>query len=272
MEIPKRIVDDPSADGSVRALLRDAGTETAAPAAKARVLASVGLVAAVGTTSTVGTAAAGAAASNVAGTTMVGASLAAWKLIVPLSVAFIVAGGATWTVTQPTSSPSPSSSSTAVSSSSSPSSPSSPPPPPPESPPAIEPAVAEAPRSVEKRRPPRHLVPRDTAPGALGTADSNAAPVAEKVVSHLAEEALALEAARTALAAHRGTAALSLLDQYEVQHPHGELRPEAMSLRVEALSAAGRRAAARDLGREFLATYPRHPAAARVARIVESNP
>jgi outer membrane protein assembly factor BamD (BamD/ComL family) len=82
-------------------------------------------------------------------------------------------------------------------------------------------------------------------------------------------EAAALEAARVELGAGRASAALAALDGYDQRFPHGELQPEATALRVEALMASGNSSAARSLGADFLAKHPRHPAAARVRRIVD---
>jgi len=52
MDVPKRIVDDPSADSVARALIEDARVETAGPGGKARTLAALGLAGGAGLAST----------------------------------------------------------------------------------------------------------------------------------------------------------------------------------------------------------------------------
>ncbi|HEX7505168.1 MAG TPA: hypothetical protein VF550_00250 [Polyangia bacterium] len=68
----------------------------------------------------------------------------------------------------------------------------------------------------------------------------------------LGEETKALDHAREALDEHRPSEVLRLLDEYRRRFPQGRLRPEAMILRLAALSQAGRHEAADSLARQLL--------------------
>ena len=85
----------------------------------------------------------------------------------------------------------------------------------------------------------------------------------------LRDQIALLDAARTAVKAGSSERALVLLHRYDASYPGGAFRPEALALRIEALSQDGRRAEAQALAREFLTRYPHSPVADRVARVVQ---
>jgi hypothetical protein len=238
MDVPKRIVDDPSADALARALIEDARIETAGGNGKARALAALGLAGGAGLAST---------STAFAGLKALGAGV--------LAAGALASGAWLLTRAEPTA-PVPPSSSLSM--------------PPPLAPSAATmevlplasvstPDVAprnDAPRSTPKSTPRASAVP--VAPTDASTSASTS--------SRLAEEARNLELARRALEGHRASDALSTLDRYARDFPRGELRPEATALRVEALAASGDHVSARALGGHFLTHYPGHPAVPRVRR------
>ncbi len=95
-----------------------------------------------------------------------------------------------------------------------------------------------------------------------------AAPAAVPAAD-LRDQIALLDAARTAVKAGSSERALVLLQRYDASYPAGAFRPEALALRIEALSQDGRRAEAQALAREFLTRYPHSPVADRVARVVQ---
>ena len=101
---------------------------------------------------------------------------------------------------------------------------------------------------------------------ATGTASADKVDAAD--VSSLEGEVTALDRARSALAAGDAARALELLAQYEQGFPKGTLRPEATYLKIQALSKAGQRAAARELARRFLAKHPSSPHAAQLQALL----
>jgi len=86
-------------------------------------------------------------------------------------------------------------------------------------------------------------------------------------VGDLHDQIALIDAARTAVKAGSTERALVLLRRYETSYAGGAFRPEALALRIEALSAGGRGAEARALAREFLSRYPQSPLADRVERL-----
>jgi hypothetical protein len=81
-------------------------------------------------------------------------------------------------------------------------------------------------------------------------------------------EVAALDRARAALAAGEPARTLDLLDGYEQAFPKGALRQEATYLRIQALSKAGQRGAARDLAARFLAAHPETPHASQLQQLL----
>jgi hypothetical protein len=94
-----------------------------------------------------------------------------------------------------------------------------------------------------------------------GTASSNSSD------SQLTKEVQSLDAVRDTLS-RDPERALKMLAAQQHEFAHGALLPEAILLRIEALSASGQQAAAQALGREFLAAYPGSPHAEMVRGIV----
>jgi TolA-binding protein len=95
--------------------------------------------------------------------------------------------------------------------------------------------------------------------------------VTQRAPATLTEEVAALDAARRALTAGDARRALAQLDRYDSELQGARLRSEAMLLRSEALAADGRKAAAVELAREFLATYPNSPLADRARALARGD-
>lgn len=80
----------------------------------------------------------------------------------------------------------------------------------------------------------------------------------------LFDEQREIEGARAAIARGDFTRGLKLLDAYERSFPRGQFHPEALALRVEALSSRGDAARAKVLADDFARRYPQHPLLTRV--------
>ncbi len=87
--------------------------------------------------------------------------------------------------------------------------------------------------------------------------------------SRLAEEVVALDAARAKLASRDYEGALRATYDYRVLFPAGELAREVDVVVIEVLSAKGSGGEARARARAFLATYPNDPHASRVRSLAE---
>jgi hypothetical protein len=61
-----------------------------------------------------------------------------------------------------------------------------------------------------------------------------------------------------------GSGSTRKLDGYDRVYAQGQFGPEALALRVEALSGAGQVGRARSLAAEFQRRYPHHPLLSRV--------
>ncbi len=131
----------------------------------------------------------------------------------------------------------------------------------------LDEASAAPPEAEAHHDEPSRAEPRAQHRGAAGSAASadklNAADA-----SSLEGEVTALDRARSALAAGDAARTLELLGQYEQAFPKGALRPEAMYLRIQALSKAGQREAARDLAARFLAKHPSSPHATQLQALL----
>jgi hypothetical protein len=88
----------------------------------------------------------------------------------------------------------------------------------------------------------------------------------------LSEELRAIEKVRRALAAGDATAALGVLDRYEVAGGTKLLAVEAKVLRIEALARQGNDAGARSLARRFYTEHPDSPYLQRVRSLVGDEP
>jgi hypothetical protein len=89
--------------------------------------------------------------------------------------------------------------------------------------------------------------------------------------SSLGPEIAIIDAARTALSQRRPESALSLLDRYDAEFPHGGLALETSYLRVEALLALGDRDGANRLATRVLAAHPESVYAKRIRELFGSG-
>lgn len=80
----------------------------------------------------------------------------------------------------------------------------------------------------------------------------------------LFEELRLIEAARASVGRGAPSPALSVLDAYDRAYPGGQFQPEALALRIQALSQSGDKVGARAQLAQFQRRYPRHPLLARV--------
>jgi outer membrane protein assembly factor BamD (BamD/ComL family) len=87
--------------------------------------------------------------------------------------------------------------------------------------------------------------------------------------SALSAELSALDTARSALASGNPSSALSDLDQYAHQFPHGKLGLEAEVLRIDALAKSGQSAAAKKRAQAFMKRHPDSVLASRVRAYAE---
>src|ERR1019366_8623118 len=110
-----------------------------------------------------------------------------------------------------------------------------------------------------------HVGVVQAAPGASAQQPTVAAPALS------VEIALVQQAAR-ALASGDAAVALSLLDTYDRQCPHGALADEAGALRVQALARSGRAPEARALAQTLLDAHPHGVLAARLKGVLDGPP
>lgn len=103
---------------------------------------------------------------------------------------------------------------------------------------------------------------------ASGSTESGVAVGSPAPRQSLIEEQRVIEAARSAVARGDAGGALATLDGYQRAYANGQFGPEALALRVQALSAAGQASRARLLAEEFEAKYPHHPLLGRVRSVV----
>lgn len=84
----------------------------------------------------------------------------------------------------------------------------------------------------------------------------------------LAEELALIDKARVAVASGQGSQALKLLDEHDRRFAGGQLAPEALVLRIEALVGMGRMSDAARLGDAYLAAFPKSAYARRVRSLL----
>lgn len=120
------------------------------------------------------------------------------------------------------------------------------------------PAPADAPAAVDEVAP----QPR-TAPIARGARRTVPPLVDNRGGLRLAEEVAALDGVRQ-ITAIQPEEALRLLDEYDRRFPQGDLGPEALVLRIDALVHDGQRGAADALATDYLARHPGSPHAKRI--------
>ena len=128
---------------------------------------------------------------------------------------------------------------------------------------AVEPPVAAPvePAPVEAARVGAAEPPASTTTRSSGNARAESKPVSEPP---LTAELAALDAARASLSHSDPSAALSALDGYARNFPHGRLKLEAEVLRIGALSKSGQTEAARKRAQTFLRLHPDSVLASRV--------
>jgi RNA polymerase sigma-70 factor (ECF subfamily) len=128
----------------------------------------------------------------------------------------------------------------------------------------VAPAPVTAPAPATPTAPAAAITLADPAPAASSQARAVRTPTSADA---LRLELQQLDKARALVAAGRGSAALSVLDDYARAAPRGALRLEAEALRIDALAQSGRSAEARARAAAFLARYPSSVLAARVRKL-----
>jgi hypothetical protein len=132
------------------------------------------------------------------------------------------------------------------------------------------PSGAAIPRSLPASAPSAPIVDNTAAePATADPIATNAPPVATHTESKqatpaLAAELSALDTARSALANGDSAGALSDLDAYARNFPHGRLGLEAEVLRIDALAKSGQTVAARKRAEAFMKRHPDSVLASRV--------
>jgi hypothetical protein len=128
------------------------------------------------------------------------------------------------------------------------------------------PAVPRAPENLPPTNPARQ-------PHAMQSQMDNFADLpppsinAEPNPPGLSQEVAMLDTARQTVSSDP-VSTLHMLDNYEARFPRGDLAPEALVLRIEALVRSGQRAAAEKLAREYLARNPGSPHARKIGTLI----
>jgi hypothetical protein len=238
MNEPARLHIEPESELE-RSLLNAGRSYTASSTSRAKVLAALGVVG-VGVT----------ASSATAASAMTKAGAVKW-----LAATALLAGVAIPTVRYLAGHAAPASSSvSALTANSAPAS-------------AALPPSATAPARANESLP-NASDPAAAEPAVNGA--SGAARVESKPppASALAAELSALDTVRSALAAGNPAAALSGLDAYAHNFPHGKLSLEAEVLRIDALAKSGQAAAAQKRAQAFMKRHPDSMLASRVRAYV----
>jgi hypothetical protein len=277
MSEPKRWLDQ-GAPRDIEDLVRAARSEQPSDGSLRRTLSAIGV--GVGATTVVGSAAGSAGTATSAGTAKVAASITAgviakWTAL-GATVGTLCVGAATIVTSAPREEaprssarspmqPRPGSSRAApkpsVQSSKAPPAPAE----------LAEPvATARVDREVGipvASEPPLRAAPA-TAPGP----EDPPAPGVPRDTETLSKEVKSVDGARAALAAGNAIQTLRLLDEYERRFPARGFAPEALYLRMEALSVLGRPAEARAAAGRLLVSYPNSPQSARARVVLSKNP
>lgn len=205
-----------------RSLLNAGRGYTASTSSRAKALAAVGLVGAT-------------ASSTAAASAVTKAGIAKWLVAVALvaGVAVPVARYLRHSAADPASAP--------VSA--------------PSSPGTV--AVAATPAAVATQTTPAADTSTPAAEPASNSAPNSARVEPKPAAPALSAELGALDAARSALASGDATGALTQLDAYAHNFPHGKLSLEAEVLRIDALAKSGQTAAARKRAEAFHEAPPR---------------
>jgi TolA-binding protein len=215
-----------------RKLLESWNDERPSPAARANVLAALGLATtAVSTVGAVGTSIAPKALAS-----------AATKWTIIGAVALGAAGAGTYAVTHRTERA------------------------PVEQQAAVVETRREPVKALERAEP--VLRPEPVRPAAVETTKTHAQPAASTLTLQIA----ALDHARGALNAGDSPRARRLVDAYEAEYPDGAFTQEAEVVRIDALIREGNRDGAERVAKRFFAAYPRSPHAARVRGLLGYDP
>ena len=140
------------------------------------------------------------------------------------------------------------------------------PPPAPSAAPRSAPVIAPEPSSKSVAPSPTGAGAVTSAARAQGTSRTPAAIDSER----LAEEVRAIDDASKALASGSISQTLAALDDYDRRYPKRHFAPEALFLRMEALTQSRRASEARRVAEQLVAAYPKSPQSAR-ARLVLSQ-
>jgi hypothetical protein len=105
-------------------------------------------------------------------------------------------------------------------------------------------------------------------PSPLASASAAPPSASRPSAGSFSDEAREIEAARVAISRGDDSAALAKLNDYDQTHPNGQLKPESMALRIQALSNSGKASEARSLANEFQGKYPEHPLIQQLKRNV----
>jgi len=128
--------------------------------------------------------------------------------------------------------------------------------------PAIAPEVIELPAAAKSPAPSSAAPSVATAPPAL------AVPSAPDSDAQLAAELSLLDRARQALAAGNASSAVRSLNDFDSRFAHPNLLPEALYLRLEALTQQGDRPGTEAVARRLLRASPEGPHAARARAVL----
>jgi hypothetical protein len=149
--------------------------------------------------------------------------------------------------------------------------------------PTATPSAAPAPASVPLPSPSSLLAPTPAAPHLrmptppLGSIEpwvpppvAETAPTKTSPPSAAAfDEVKDIQAARVAVSNGDTGSAMAVLDNYDKEHPNGELKAESMALRVQVLSNSGKANEARNLANEFQGKFPQHPLTQKVKSVAK---
>jgi hypothetical protein len=272
---PVRLFDESSSE-LLKSLLSAAHDEQPNQAALRRTLTAVGVGSAVlataSTASAAGASAGGAAAAQgVAGAASLGSvkGIAGTTLLVVVkwlgagAIAGIVATSTIYAVSEPAL-PAPSAAPARVSKAIAPSA-------------VVKPHAGGVPAAAEAPEVPAEPAPV-AAPAVLSAApvSSLVAPTPQPLsvpaevdpAAPLAAELALLDNARAALAASDAVRALRALNDYDARFPRPNLAPEALYLRLEALTLQGDKTGTEAVARRLLRSYPMGPHAARARSVL----
>jgi hypothetical protein len=280
MSEPKRWLDQ-GAPRDIEELVRAARAEQPSDGSLRRTLSAIGV--GVGATTVVGSAAGSAGMATSAGTAKVAASITAgviakWTAL-GATVGTLCVGATTIVTSAPREAEAP-----VVSSARS----STRPRPAPSRPAPVLPAQSPKPPAPAELAEPvataTALADRQTPMPVPSEAQRRAAPVTAagpydppptrvpRGTETLSQEVQSVDSARAALAAGNPIQTLRLLDEYERRFPARGFAPEALYLRMEALSLLGRTAEARAVAERLLVSYPNTPQSARARVVFSKNP